>query len=118
MRDSYEAALAVQVAGVTFVGERAERTPGHSLALIDGLNGHALVALLDDQGVAAAAGPACASAESSASPALTAMGVTADQARGALRLSFGALSEDGHGVLAAGAVVRCAELLRRASAVV
>ena len=58
--------------------------------------------------MAAAAGPACASAESSASPALTAMGVTTDQARGALRLSFGALSEDGHGVLAAGAVVRCA----------
>ena len=68
--------------------------------------------------MAAAAGPACASAESSASPALTAMGVTADEARGALRLSFGALSEDGHGVLAAGAVVRCAQLLRRASAVV
>ena len=50
--------------------------------------------------------------ESSASPALTAMGVTPDAARGALRLSFGALSEDGHGVLAADAVARRAELLR------
>ena len=108
VRDAYEAALVADVPGVTIVGERAERTPGHSLALIEGLNGHALVSLLDEQGVAAAAGPACASAESSASPALTAMGVTTDQARGALRLSFGALSEDGHGVLAAGAVVRCA----------
>ena len=46
------------------------------------------------------------------------MGVAADEARGALRLSFGALSEDGHGVLAADAVARCAALLRRASAVV
>jgi cysteine sulfinate desulfinase/cysteine desulfurase-like protein len=46
------------------------------------------------------------------------MGVTAEEARGALRLSFGALSEDDHGTLAAGAVVRSAELLRRASAVV
>ena len=36
--------------GVTFVGERAERTPGHSLALLEGLNGHALVALLDERG--------------------------------------------------------------------
>jgi cysteine desulfurase len=118
VRDGYEAALAAQVSGVTFVGERAERTPGHSLALLDGLNGHALVALLDDLGVAAAAGPACASAGSAASPALTAMGVTADHARGALRLSFGALSESEHGLIAAEAVVACAELLRRASAVV
>jgi cysteine desulfurase len=118
VRDSYESALVAGVPGVTVVGERAERTPGHSLVLLEGLNGHALVALLDDEGVAAAAGPACASAESSASPALTAMGITPEQARGALRLSFGALSEDGHGVIAAGAVVRSAELLRRASAVV
>jgi cysteine desulfurase len=118
VRDSYEAALAADVPGVSIVGEHAERTPGHSLVLIDGLNGHALVALLDDQGVAAAAGPACASAESSASPALTAMGISPERARGALRLSFGALSKDAHGALAAGAVAHCAELLRRASAVV
>jgi cysteine desulfurase len=118
VRDSYEAALAARLAGVTFVGARAERTPGHSLALCDGLNGHALVALLDDRGVAAAAGPACSSAESSASPALTAMGVTPDRARSALRLSFGALSEAEHGRAAAEAVVGCVELLRRASAVV
>jgi cysteine desulfurase len=118
IRDSYESVLVADAPGVTIVGERAERTPGHSLVLLEGLNGHALVALLDDQGVAAAAGPACASGESSASPALTAMGVTADQARGALRLSFGALSEVDHGVVAAGAVMRCAALLRGASAVV
>ena len=118
LRDGYEAALSAGLPGVTFVGARAERTPGHSLALIEGLNGHALVALLDEAGIAAAAGPACASAESSASPALTAMGVTPDEARGALRLSFGMLSESDHGAAAADAVVRCAAQLRRASAVV
>jgi cysteine desulfurase len=118
VRDAYESALASQMQGVTFAGARAERTPGHSLALIDELNGHALVALLDEAGIAAAAGPACASSESSASPALTAMGVTPEAARGALRLSFGMLSEDGHGLAAADAVVRCSAQLRRASAVV
>ena len=50
VRDAYEAALAASLPGVTFVGERAERTPGHSLALIEGLHGHALVALLDGLG--------------------------------------------------------------------
>jgi cysteine desulfurase len=118
VRDAYEAALAERMTGVTFAGAHAERTPGHSLALIDGLHGHALVALLDEQGVAAAAGPACASGESSVSPALTAMGVTPEQALGALRLSFGMLSEQGHGRLAAEAVVRGAAHLRRAGAVV
>jgi cysteine desulfurase len=118
VRDDYEAALAADVPGVTFAGEHAERIPGHSLTLLEGLNGHALVALLDGRGVAAAAGPACASAVSSASPALTAMGITPDAARGALRLSFGALSEDDHGGLAAAAVLACAELLWRANAVV
>jgi cysteine desulfurase len=118
VRDHYETALAEQLPGVTVVGARAERTPGHSLALIEGLHGHALVALLDEQGVAAAAGPACASGESSASPALTAMGVTPAEALGALRLSFGALSENGHGAVAAGAVAAAAALLRRAGAVV
>jgi len=117
-RDAYEAALAASVAGVTFVGERAERTPGHSLALIDGLHGHALVALLDGEGVAAAAGPACASADASANSALTAMGISPEGALGALRLSFGALNDDGQGVLAASAVERCASQLRRASAAI
>jgi cysteine sulfinate desulfinase/cysteine desulfurase-like protein len=46
------------------------------------------------------------------------MGVTPEAARGALRLSFGMLSEDRHGLAAADAVVRCAAKLRRASAVV
>jgi cysteine desulfurase len=118
VRDCYEVSLAAGVTGVTFVGERAERTPGHSLALIEGVHGHAVVALLDEQGIAAAAGPACASAEASASPALTAMGISPAEALGALRLSFGALSEAGDGVAAAEAVERSAAALRRASAAV
>jgi cysteine desulfurase len=118
VRNSYEGALATAVQGADFVGEAAERTPGHSLALIDGVQGHALVALLDEQGVAAAAGPACASAEASASPALTAMGIEPARALGALRLSFGALSGAGDGVAAAEAVARCCAHLRRAGAAV
>jgi cysteine desulfurase len=118
VRDGYEAQLTGSVAAVTIVGERGERTPGHSLVLIDGVHGHALVALLDGEGVAAAAGPACASADGSANSALTAMGISPAGALGALRLSFGALSEDGHGIGAAEAVARCARQLRRASAAV
>jgi cysteine desulfurase len=118
VRDAYEAALSASLPGVTFVGERAERTPGHSLALLEGLHGHALVALLDGLGVAAAAGPACASAGASASSALTAMGISREAALGALRLSFGALSDDTHGVAAAEAVARCGVQLRRAVAAV
>ena len=118
VRDSYEAALAASLPGVTFVGRRAERTPGHSLALVEGLHGHALVALLDGLGVAAAAGPACASADAAASSALTAMGIAPQTALGALRLSFGALSEAAHGPAAAEAVARCGAQLRQVGSVV
>ena len=119
VRDGYEAALAAHVPGVTFVGERAERTPGHSLALIDGLHGHALVALLDEQGVAAAAGPACASGDVEREPGADRHG---HHARRGARCAAAQLrrAQRGRrtGVLAAAAVARCASLLRRASAVV
>ena len=69
VRDAYEAALAAQRGRAsTIVGEHAERTPGHSLALLEGVNGHALVALLDERGVAAAAGPGLRERRVGASP--------------------------------------------------
>ena len=49
---------------------------------------------------------------------LTAMGIAPARALCALRLSFGALSQEGDGAAAADTVARCSALLRRASAVV
>lgn len=57
--------------------------------MIDGVESEALLLLLDASGVAASAGSACASGAMEPSHVLLAMGFSADQSLGALRLTLG-----------------------------
>ncbi len=61
---------------------------------IPGVEGESLLFLLDDAGVEASAGSACAAGALDPSHVLAAMGVPRDLARGALRLSLGHTSTD------------------------
>ena len=83
LRDHLERALDLPAAGA-----EAERLPGHSL-LLTGLRGDTLVRLLDERGIAVAAGSACASGATDPDPVLTAMGVDDRLARTAVRVSLG-----------------------------
>jgi len=83
LRDALERALGLPVAGA-----EAERLPGHSLLLTD-LRGDTLVRLLDERGIAVAAGSACASGATEPDPVLTAMGIDPRTARTAVRVSLG-----------------------------
>jgi cysteine desulfurase len=83
LRDDLEARLALPVAGGA-----APRLPGHAL-LLTPYRGDAIVRLLDDRGIAVAAGSACASGEPEPEPTLLAMGVDSLLARGAVRVSLG-----------------------------
>jgi len=74
--------------GLPCVGAGAPRLPGHAL-LLAGVRGDALVAVLDDAGICVAAGSACASGDSAPSHVLVAMGLDADTARTALRVTLG-----------------------------
>ena len=56
--------------------------------LIDGVDGETLVLALDSNGVCISAGSACTSHESKPSHVLTAMGLTDEQARSSIRVSF------------------------------
>ncbi len=118
LRDAYEAALIEQVDDVLVAARGRERLPGHSLALVGGVRGDTLVALLDEQGIAAAAGSACASGEAEPSHVLAAMGVPRERALGALRVTFGSLSEPGHAAAIAAAVAGAVTALRAAAAAV
>jgi cysteine desulfurase len=118
LRDAYETALLDQVDDVVVVARGAERLPGHSLALVGGVRGDTLVALLDEQGIAAAAGSACASGDAEPSHVLAAMGVPRARALGALRVSFGSLSEPDHAAAIAAAVAGAVPALRAAAAAV
>jgi cysteine desulfurase len=75
--------------GVVF-GAQAKRLPNTCYFALAGIDGETLVGKLDRAGFAVASGAACSSASPEPSRTLTAMGVEADLARGAVRVSVGA----------------------------
>jgi cysteine desulfurase len=75
--------------GVTSTVPRAASVPGVAHVCIEGVESEALLFLLDEAEVCAAAASACASGALEHSHVLSAMGVPAARAAGALRLSLG-----------------------------
>ena len=95
LRDRLADGLRAAVPGATETGpDRAGRLPGTLHLCLPGVESEALLFLLDEAGVCASAASACASGAHQASHVLAAMGVPADAARGALRLSLGWPSTD------------------------
>lgn len=68
----------------------SERTPGHLSAMFPGKDAAALLHALDLRGICVSAGSACASGSGAPSHALTALGLTDEQALSCLRFSLGA----------------------------
>jgi len=87
-RARIESCVAV-LGGVVF-GAQARRLPNTCYFALAGIDGETLVGKLDRAGFAVASGAACSSASPEPSRTLTAMGVEADLARGAVRVSVGA----------------------------
>ncbi len=87
LRDELERALAALGARVFSVA--AERLPGTSFFALDDLDGETLVGKMDRAGYAIASGSACSSVQPEPSHTLLAMGVAAETARGAIRVSLG-----------------------------
>lgn len=68
---------------------------GHIVHVVfPGADADSLLFLLDERGVDSSAGSACSAGVTQASPVLAAMGITDEQARGALRLSLGWTSSE------------------------
>ncbi|MBS1230593.1 MAG: aminotransferase class [Proteobacteria bacterium] len=75
--------------GATLFGEAAERLPNTVCFALPEVDGETLVGQLDRAGFALASGAACSSANPEPSHVLRAMGVPAELARGAVRVSLG-----------------------------
>jgi cysteine desulfurase len=88
LRARLESALATM--GATVFGADAARLPNTSYFALPGIDGETLVGRLDRAGFALASGSACSNLAEGPSAVLLAMGVAADLARGALRVSLGA----------------------------
>jgi cysteine desulfurase len=94
LRDRLAEGLVSSVDGVTETIPRDRKVAGSCHVRFDGLESEALLLLLDDLGVCASAGSACASGAIEPSHVLTAMGLSREQARASLRLSLGWASTD------------------------
>jgi len=89
VRDRLRDGLAA-LPGVTLRGARDDRLPGNVHATFAGTDGDALLYLLDRAGFSVSTGSACQAGVAEVSHVLLAMGVPADEARGALRFTLGA----------------------------
>ena len=94
LRDRFEEAILTEIPGTEVNGDRAERLPNTSNLYFPGLDGEAMLVLLDKENLCASAGSACTTGSLHPSHVLTAMGFSPERARGSLRFSFSRFNTD------------------------
>lgn len=111
-RDLMQRSILDRLSTATVTSSTTPRLPGHLHLTIEGLKSEELLFALDQRGVAASAGAACASGAPQASHVLVAMGMDPGVARGALRLTLSTSTSDADARRAADLVVEAADSLR------
>src|SRR5271169_1399170 len=89
LRDQLEHGLVARVADARANAAGAPRTPNTTNIVFSGIEGEALVIALDLKGLACSTGAACSSGAVEPSHVLTAIGLTAAEARASIRFSLG-----------------------------
>jgi cysteine desulfurase len=89
LRDRLERGLRERVRDARVNGANAARTPNTTNITFPGIEGEALVIALDLKGLACSTGAACSSGAVEPSHVLTAVGLSAEDARASLRFSLG-----------------------------
>lgn len=112
-RDRLARGLLDHVPGLELTAQGAPKLPGACHVRVDGVDQEELLLLLDDEGVRASGGSACASGAIEPSHVLLAMGFDRAAARQAVRFSLGWNTTDEDVELALGAVPKSVERLRR-----
>jgi cysteine desulfurase len=111
-RDDLAGRLTAAIPGLIETAAGSPRLPGHVHLRVPGTESEALLVLLDEAGVCASAGAACASGALEPSPVLLAMGVSKEEALSSLRLTLGATTTPAEIDLAATAVPAVVARLR------
>ena len=109
LRDRLEKGILEGVEGTRAVGSGSPRLPNTSTILFDGIPGEAMLIRLDLEGVAVSVGSACSSGTLSPSPAILALGLSAEEARSVVRFSLGRGTADAE-------ITRTVEIVREAAA--
>lgn len=88
-RDRLVAGILSTIPGAVYRGDPIDRLPGNAHVTFPGSDGDALLYLLDQAGFSVSTGSACQAGVPEPSHVLIAMGVSAADARGALRFTLG-----------------------------
>ncbi len=84
LRDLLVAGINKQIEHIKYTGHPEKRLPGHASFCIEGIEGEALLFMLNQQGIYTSTGSACASKALKTSPVLVAIGIPADLAQGSI----------------------------------
>ena len=90
LRDYYIQRIEKEVPYIKVNGSRTKRLPGNANISFQFIEGESLLLKLDLKGICTSSGSACSSGEPTPSHVLTAIGLPAEIANGALRVSIGA----------------------------
>jgi cysteine desulfurase len=89
LRDRLIAGVLKSVPDANLTGHRSLRLANHASFVFKGVDGNALLMLLDDAGFACSSGSACKTGDPEPSEVLLAMGISPDWALGSLRVTLG-----------------------------
>jgi cysteine desulfurase len=77
-----------RIPAVIYTGHPEKRLPGHASFCFEGIEGEALIFMLNRRGIYANTGSACASKALKVSPTLCAIGLSPDVAQGSIVFTF------------------------------
>lgn len=93
-RDAFRARVELALPDLVLVGHPTRRLPGHLAWCVPGTESEPLLLRLDERGVLVSSGTACGEGADEPSEALLACGIPPVLARGAIRVSFDAVTTD------------------------
>jgi cysteine desulfurase len=85
---------ALQIPHSRLNGDRVQRLPGNANISFEGVEGEALLLMLDNEGIAASSGSACTSGSLDPSHVLLSIGLIHEVAHGSLRVSFSEMNTE------------------------
>jgi cysteine desulfurase len=115
LRDRLEEQVLATVPGVRVNGAAATRVPNTSSLSFQGIDGESIVLGLDVRGFCASTGSACSTGDPEPSHVLLAMGLSAREAQGSIRLSLGRATREEDVEATVAALAETVRQLRRVS---
>jgi cysteine desulfurase len=89
LRDRLIGRVLEEIPAARLTGHMTERLPNHASFVFEGVDGNALLMLLDMEGFACSSGSACKTGDPEPSEVLTALGLPREWALGSLRITLG-----------------------------